>query len=73
MASIPVAAPQGGDQNRAVQLLAVGWSECVVSIIIIALRFHSRTLVTGGFWYDDGFIFITLASMKLPVNENIAR
>lgn len=65
MASYSGTAPPDGDRNRAAELIAVGWSQCAVSIIFVALRFYSRTRLTGNLWLDDVFIFITLASVKL--------
>lgn len=41
MASIPGAAPQGGDRNRAAELIAIAWSQCAISIISVVLRFYS--------------------------------
>lgn len=67
MASIQGAAPKDGDRDRAAELIAITWSQCAVSIIFVALRFYSRTRLTGNLWYDDAFIIITLVLLIVTV------
>lgn len=67
MANMSGDALKGADGNRAAELIALGWSQCAVSIIFVVIRFYSRTRLRGSLWLDDAFILITLASVKLRV------
>lgn len=53
-------APAGGNRNRAVELLVVTWCECIISIVLVALRIYSRIKITHNLGWDDHFILLTL-------------
>lgn len=53
------APPVGGNENRAIELITVSWSLCVISVVLVGLRLYSRIRITRNLWWDDYFIIVT--------------
>lgn len=71
MSGASTSAPLGGDQNRAAELIAVSWTECIISIVFVALRFYSRMRLTKNPWFDDAFMFITLVIPMIVITSKM--
>lgn len=54
-----LAAPPGGDRNRATELNAIAWTWFSLSTVFVASRVYSRLALTRNLWYDDYFIVLT--------------
>lgn len=53
------------NENRGPKLLALYWTEVVLAVIIIVLRFYSRIRIKGLGW-DDWIMLFTVVSSLLP-------
>ena len=65
--------PVGGDQDRGSDIMAMLWTECVLAMIIVALRFYARIKMRNP-GADDWMMLITVVSQvylpeTLPVNN----
>lgn len=58
--------PAGGDQDRGPRLIGMFWTECVLAMIILGLRFHARISMRN-LGADDWMMLITVVSqIQLP-------
>lgn len=71
MADTIPAPPPGGDQNRGISLLEVGWIECFLAIIIVGLRLYTRVKYTRKLWWDDWVMLLTLVRFQYLVTTCI--
>lgn len=62
---IVLKAPASGNQNRAPGILALTWIGCSISLIVVALRMFTRTVIVRHVGLDDVFIVVTLVSSPL--------
>lgn len=62
-----LAAPPGGDRNRATELNAFAWTWFSLSTVFVAGRVYSRLALTRNLWFDDYFIVLTWVCTYLIV------
>lgn len=60
-----LAAPPGGDHDRAAELNTCAWTWFSLSTLFVAARVYGRLKLTRNFWYDDLFILITWVRISL--------
>lgn len=55
------------NEDRGPRLLAMYWTECIIVVIVVALRFYSRIKIKG-LGQDDWIILFTLVGQFFPVS-----
>ena len=64
--------PVEGDRNRGTTLLAISWTEAVICIVFVAIRFYARSMIKA-VGKDDWIMMITLVSRTFtPSKKHLA-
>lgn len=68
----PLTMPEGGDQNRAPQLLAIFWTQVPISLTFLCLRVYVRVSIRN-FSYDDYTMIVTWVSRLYTHGKDCGR